>query len=178
VTDTVIRIPEVQTMRLVLRAFRASDLDAYAAMEADPEVRRYRGGNLRSTEESWGVMASGLGQWALRGYGLFALEDKGSGRFAGFAGIFHPFDWPEPEIGYSLARPFWGQGLAREAVTAARDWAFTALRFPVFPSFIMPDNARSIRVAKALGAVREGSVTLRGFVSERWVHRRPSDQPG
>lgn len=172
--ETVIRIPELRTERLVLRTFRASDLDAFATMESDPEVRRYRGGNLRSTEESWGVMASGLGQWALRGYGVFALEEKQSGRFAGFAGIFHPFDWPEPEIGYSLARPFWGQGLAREAVTVARDWAFAALPSSALPSFIMPDNTRSIQVAKALGAVREGSVTLRGFVSERWVHRRPS----
>lgn len=175
-TDTVIRIPELRTARIVLRAFRASDFDAYAAMEADPEVRRYRGGNLRSAEESWGMMVAILGQWALRGYGIFALEDKESGRFAGFAGVFHPFDWPEPEIGYSLARPFWGRGLAREAVVAARDWAFAALPSAELPSFIMPDNAPSIRVAKALGAVREGSVTLRGFVSERWVHRRPSVQ--
>jgi RimJ/RimL family protein N-acetyltransferase len=177
VAETVIRIPELQTTRLVLRAFRACDLDAFAAMESDPEVRRYRGGNLRSTEESWGMMASGLGQWVLRGYGLFAVEEKKSGHFAGFAGIFHPFDWPEPEIGYSLARPFWGQGLAREAVTAARDWAFAALPSSALPSFIMPDNARSIRVAQALGAVREGNVTLRGVTADRWVHRRPLGQP-
>ena len=70
-------------------------------------------------------MERSLGQWSLRGYGLFAVEPA-DGRFAGWAGILHPVDWPEPELGYSLGQPFLGQGLATEAARAARDWAFAA----------------------------------------------------
>lgn len=174
---TIFEIPTLRTDRLVLRAFRAGDLDAWAAMESDIEVRRYRGNNLRTREQAWGVMETSLGQWALRGYGLFAIEQAADGCFAGFAGILHPADWPEPELAYSLARPFWGRGFAVEAARTARDWAFAAHGFTQLASFILPDNARSIRVAETLGAVREGTVELRGFVAEWWVHRSPGHGP-
>jgi RimJ/RimL family protein N-acetyltransferase len=41
----------------------------------------------------------------------------------------------------------------------------------------MPNNARSIRVAEKLGAVREGMVGLRGLQAEWWVHRSPGHGP-
>ena len=174
---TTYEIPTLHTDRLVLRGFRAGDLDAWAAMEADPEVRRYRGNNLRSREQAWGVMETTLGQWALRGYGLFALELTSNGGFAGFAGVLHPADWPEPELAYSLARAHWGQGLSVEAVRAARDWAVCRHSFARLASFILPANTRSIRVAEKLGAVRDGMVELRGFRAEWWVHWSPGHGP-
>jgi RimJ/RimL family protein N-acetyltransferase len=174
---TIFEVPALRTDRLVLRAFRAGDLDAWAAMEADPEVRRYRGNNLRTRDEAWAAMETSLGQWALHGYGLFALEHATDGEFVGFAGILHPADWPEAELAYSLARPCWGQGLAIEAARAARDWAFAQRGFSRLASFILPENFRSIRVAERLSAVREGMVELRGFRAEWWVHRSPGTGP-
>lgn len=170
---TTIEIPTLHTERLVLRAFRAGDWDRFAMMESNPEVRRYRGGNLLSREEAWTSMQLLLGQWALRGYGAFALTERSSNRFIGFAGVLHPVDWPEPELSYSLDRPYWGQGFAVEAAAAARDWAFSACGMERLASFILPDNMRSTRVAGTLGAVREGVVELRGFLAEWWVHPRP-----
>jgi RimJ/RimL family protein N-acetyltransferase len=170
---SIIEIPALRTPRLLLRGFAAADWDAFAVMEADPEVRRYRGGNVLSRAEAWTSMQLVLGQWGLRGYGVFALTETVSGRFAGIAGVLHPADWPEPELAYSLARPFWRQGLASEAAAAARDWAFAAHGFEHLASFILADNAASVRVAARLGATREGTVTLRGFVAQRWVHPRP-----
>ena len=169
-------IPTLRTERLVLRAFRADDLDAFALMGANAEVRRFLGaGKLLSRTESWGLMERVLGQWALRGYGLFAVETEG--RCAGWAGVLHPLEWPEPELAYSLDQPFWGHGIAGEAARAARDWGFARHGFSRLASFIMPDNARSIRVAEKLGAVREGTVELRGFHAEWWVHRSPGHGP-
>jgi RimJ/RimL family protein N-acetyltransferase len=118
-----------------------------------------------------------LGQWALRGYGLLAAELAADGRFAGFAGVLHPADWPEPELAYSLAPHAWGHGLATEAAAAARDWMFAQHRLPRIASFILPDNARSIRVAERLGAVRDGEVVLRGHPVPRWVHHAPGHGP-
>jgi RimJ/RimL family protein N-acetyltransferase len=91
--------------------------------------------------------------------------------------VLHPLEWPEPELAYTLDQPFWGQGLAVEAARAARDWAFARLGMSRLASFILPDNARSIRVAKKLGAVREGTVELREFDAEWWVHRSPGHGP-
>jgi RimJ/RimL family protein N-acetyltransferase len=168
-------IPTLRTERLVLRAFRAADLDALAAMGANAEVRRFLGGNLLSRTETWGLMERVLGQWALRGYGLFAVETEG--RCAGWTGVLHPMEWPEPELAYTLDQPFWGRGLASEAARAARDWAFACLGMSRLASFILPGNARSIRVAEKLGAVREGTIELREFHAERWVHRSPGHGP-
>jgi RimJ/RimL family protein N-acetyltransferase len=169
---TTFEIPTLRTDRLVLRAFRPGDLDAFAAMEADPDVRRYRGNNLRTREDVWSAMQSALGQWGLRGYGLFALERIVDGLFAGFAGILHPVEWPEPELAYSLAKEAWGQGLATEAAAAARKWAFELHGFPRLASFIISGNIRSIHVAERLGAIRDGTVAIRGLEAERWVHHR------
>jgi RimJ/RimL family protein N-acetyltransferase len=171
--STRIDIPGLRTPRLVLRAFRAADHDAYAAMEAREPVRRYRGGNTYDRAQAWSAMQMLLGQWALRGYGVFAAERAADGQFVGFAGILHPPDWPEPELAYSLDEPFWGQGLATEAAAAARDWAFATHRFPRLVSFIMPENAPSQRVATRLGAVRHDRLLLRGIVADRWVHPAP-----
>jgi len=163
-------IPTLRTDRVRLRAFCSADLSALAAMQANPEVRRFLGGNLLSRADSWSQMERILGQWALRGYGMFAVEAEG--HCAGWAGVLHPLEWPEPELAYSLDQPFWGRGFATEAVRAARAWAFDRLDVTRLASFIMSDNARSARVAQKLGAVRDGTTTIRGFAVDWWVHRK------
>lgn len=172
---TTFEIPTLRTGRLELRAFRADDLDALAAMQANAAVRRFLGaGDLLSRAETWGLMERILGQWTLRGYGMFAIEAEG--RCAGWAGVLHPLEWPEPELSYSLDQPFWGRGLATEAATAARDWAFATHGFTRLASFIRPANVRSIRVAQKLGAIREGMVELRGLPAEWWVHGKVAER--
>jgi RimJ/RimL family protein N-acetyltransferase len=175
--STGLSIPDLATARLRLRAFRAADLDAFSAMHADPAVMRHLGaGQVRTRAETWGAMERILGQWSLRGYGMFALEDM-AGRFVGRAGVLHPLEWSEPELAYALARQFWGSGLATEAATAIRDWAFAGFAFPRLASFIRPDNAASIRIVARMGAVREATVTLLGGSAELWVHYRPGTGP-
>jgi RimJ/RimL family protein N-acetyltransferase len=170
---TTIAIPTLHTHRLTLRSFHAGDLDASAAMEADPAVRQYRGGDIMDRDQVWTSMQLRLGQWALRGYGVFAIEATEDNRFLGFTGILHPPEWPEPELAWSLARPHWGNGYASEAAGCARDWAFGQAGVASLASFIHPGNAPSKRVARRLGAVREGNIALRGQSVERWVHPAP-----
>lgn len=166
-------IPVLRTARLTLRPFVEADLDAFAAMLADPEVMRFLGigpnaGRPRSREETWASMAGFLGQWMLRGCGLWAIEREG--RFVGRAGILRPEGWPEPELAYALAREAWGQGLAVEAAGAALTWAREALRGEQIVSFIRSGNLASKRVAARLGGVRSGEVRLGDEVAERWAY--------
>jgi ribosomal-protein-alanine N-acetyltransferase len=171
---TTFEIPTVVTARLRLRAFEAGDLDAYAAMQANPEVMRYLlTGHTATRVEVWRTMATFLGQWALRGYGMWACERIDGGQFIGSVGVFEPLDWPEPEIAYSLDQPFWHQGFATEAAGAARDWLFGNLPLARAASFIRPENHASIRVAQRLGAVLESTTELRGITFQHWVHHRP-----
>ena len=109
---TAVEIPTLTTDRLSLRTFCAGDLDAYAAMRANPKVVRYLGTGRTSTPvEVWRMTATFICQWALRSYGVWACEKIDGGAFIGTVGIFHPLEWPEPEIIYALDRPFLAPGL-------------------------------------------------------------------
>ena len=169
--STTFEIPTLRTERLTLRAFRAGDLDALAAMQANPEVRRFLGdGAILDRAQAWSLMERMLGQWALRGYGMFAVEHDGS--FAGWAGVLHPLEWPEPELGYSLDRPFWGQRHRHRSRSRRARLGIRHARRRSAGELHQARQRRSIRVAKKLGASREGMVELRGSQAEWWVHRR------
>ena len=153
----------LETERLRLRPLRGDDLDAYAAMQADPEVMRYLGeGTPQSREDAWRNMAMILGHWTLRGFGIWAVEEKATRTFVGRVGLFQPEGWPGQEVGWSLAREHWGKGYAIEAAEAALDHAFHTLRWPRAISLIDPDNQRSISVAERLGERFERDVEIRG----------------
>lgn len=153
----------LETERLVLRPFRDADLDAYAAMCADPEVMRYVGeGGVLDRQDAWRQMAMLAGHWELRGFGTWALEERATGAFVGRAGLHFPEGWPDREVAWALARPCWGRGLALEAARAALDHAFGTLRWPRAVSLIHPANHRSIRLAERLGGRLEGPTRVRG----------------
>ena len=157
------KIPELETPRLRMRAWRNSDLDAYAPMCADAEVMRYIGTGVTQTPpEAWRAMASFLGHWALRGYGMWAVERKDDGVLVGRAGCIEPEGWPGFELGWLLGREHWGRGYAIEAARAARDWAHESLGRDRMISLIRPGNERSVKVAEALGEKLAGEVDLLG----------------
>lgn len=166
-------IPELTTARLRLRAFRESDLDAYAAIMADPEVTRFLGTpEPMSRAEAWRQMAMFLGHWVLRGFGLWAAEELETGRLIGRIGCHYPEGFPGFEVGYTLAREAWGRGYAREGAAAALAYARDVLHRSDIISLIRPDNVRSIRVAESFGAVRAETVEFFGAPSV--VYRYPS----
>src|SRR6266480_2961349 len=102
----------LETERLLLRPIRQTDLEAYAAMCADPEVMRYLGDRaVLSREDAWRQMAMLVGHWSLRGFGSWALEERATGRFLGRAGLHYPEGWPDREVNWALARQYWGKGI-------------------------------------------------------------------
>jgi RimJ/RimL family protein N-acetyltransferase len=153
----------LETARLVLRPFRAEDIDAYAAMCADPEVMRYLGdGEPLSREDAWRHMAMLSGHWSFRGVGFWAVEERESGVFVGRVGLHYPEGWPGREVGWALVREHWGKGYALEAAQASLAHAFETLRWSHAISLIDPDNRRSIRIAERLGERLERETEIRG----------------
>ncbi|MDX2225465.1 MAG: GNAT family N-acetyltransferase [Rhodospirillaceae bacterium] len=152
-------IPVRATARLILRGAEERDLDDMAAILADAEVARFItfDGRPQNREYAWRMMALFRGHWALRGYGMWTLEDKSSGRCVGWAGCWFPEGWPEPEIGWTLARSVWGQGLAAEAARESLGFARDALGWRRVIHVIHPANARSIAVAERIGSRRTGT---------------------
>ena len=155
--------PMLETERLRLRAFREADLDAYAAICADPEVMRYLGdGRALSRADAWRQMALIIGHWTLRGYGLWAVEERATGALVGRLGFFKPEGWPGFELGWMLRRASWGRGYATEGAGRALAHAFTEMGRDHLISLIRPDNRASIRVAERLGERLERRTDLFG----------------
>jgi RimJ/RimL family protein N-acetyltransferase len=153
----------LRTERLVLRMFREDDLDEYAVITADPEVSRYLGdGSPLSRDYAWRQMAMILGHWRLKGYGMWAAEEAATGRLVGRIGFFNPEGWPGFELGWMLAREFWGRGYATEGARRALEYGFTEMGREHVISLIRPANLPSIRVAERLGERLERSTDLFG----------------
>ncbi len=164
----------LHTERLFLRQFLESDLDEYARMCANPEVMRYIGdGRTLGRDEAWRSMASALGHWVLRGFGLYACEEKATGRFVGRVGIINPEGWPGMEAGWLIGRDSWNRGFATEAATAVIRMAYESLGTTRLISLIRPENAASIRVAEKLGAVPEKTMTLMGAPALIYAYSAP-----
>ena len=163
----------LETERLILRQFRESDLDAYAEMVGDPEVMLYMGSGPMGRSDAWRNMAMILGHWQLRGFGMWAVEDKGGGEMIGRVGCWRPEGWPGLEVGWALRRAFWGRGFATEAAKASLEAAFHRLGERHIISMIHGQNLPSKRVARRLGMRLEGRTELFDIPVEVYGMRRP-----
>lgn len=158
-----VSIPTLVTERCALRAFREDDVPGLAALHGDAEVIRFLSSDGEPNPKlsnAWDYVAMHLGHWALRGYGKWALAERGSDRLIGRVGFWDaPYDWPGLELGWTVSRDMWGKGYATEASRAALAWGFENIAKDEIISLIHRDNARSIRVAERLGErlLRTGS---------------------
>ncbi|MEU8995509.1 GNAT family N-acetyltransferase [Streptomyces caniferus] len=148
---------ELRTERLLLRAWRPSDLAPWAAMNADPEVRRYFPGVL-TREQSETSTARFQADLDERGWGWWALEVRATGEFIGFTGL-HPVDEDMPftgvEAGWRLARSAWGHGYASEAARAALAFGFTTLGLSEILAVTTATNLRSQAVMRRIGMTHD-----------------------
>jgi RimJ/RimL family protein N-acetyltransferase len=141
---------------------------------ADPTVTQFLGeGRPLTRVEAWRQLAMILGHWTLRGFGLWAVEERGTGRLLGRIGCQEPEGFPAFEIGYVLARHAWGNGFAREGAAAALEYARQTLGREEVTSIIRPANVASIRVATALGA--RAAETVDFFGAPATIYRYPRE---
>jgi RimJ/RimL family protein N-acetyltransferase len=158
---------EIETERLLLRGWRDEDVEPCSGMCADPEVMRFIGeGSTLTREQSEAQISRFVRHWDERGFGLWALEEKGTGTFVGFAGLAHQEDWAEgehkTEVGWRLDRAFWGRGLATEAAKAGVACGFETLGLERIISIIQLGNMASRRVAEKAGLSPRGETCWRG----------------
>ncbi|MEO1198533.1 MAG: GNAT family N-acetyltransferase [Pseudomonadota bacterium] len=166
-------IPILQTEHLVLRGWRLDDFAPYRDFVADDHANRFRGG-ARTGPDAWNDFAALSGEWALRGYGAFALGDRTTGRLAGWCGLWHPAHLDEPELCWSVFPAFGGRGYATEAAGRALRWVVDDLGLAAPFSLTDPNNIASQRVAEKLGAEREADIEFEGRLSFVYRHRHPA----
>ncbi|MET0271921.1 MAG: GNAT family N-acetyltransferase [Phenylobacterium sp.] len=175
-------IPTLETDRLILRAPAAEDFEAWAAFGADAEAMRHLGG-VQDRALAWRGMCTMTGAWVVRGFSMFSVIEKASGRWVGRIGPWQPEGWPGTEVGWGLARETWGKGYATEAAAAAIDWAFANLDWHEVIHSIDPGNVNSQKVAKRLGStlLRQAEMPspflgdvldIWGQTREQWLARK------
>lgn len=142
--------PTLETERLVLRPYKLSDFDAFAAYFASARSA-FTDGPV-SREMAWDLFTAGAGRWVIAGHGAWSIATKSADASVGLVSLNTPITLPEPELGWILWDGSEGHGFALEAATAAREFAFDILQWPTLVSGIHKDNARSIRLAERMGA--------------------------
>ncbi len=167
--------PGIETERLILRQWRASDVTANTMMLGDPLSARFITADRKPVTEpmaGWRNAAIMAGHWVLHGFGMFVVEEKASGTFVGRVGPFYPPVWPGFEVGWGVATEFRGKGYAVEAARAAIDWSFATFELDRIIHCIDRENTASQAVARRLGAHPEGETMLLSHAVELWVTRR------
>ena len=155
------RGPEIRTERLLLRRWRPSDREPFAAMNADPVVMEFFEG-LQSPQVSEEMTGFFEQEFERRGFGVWAVEVPGEMDFAGFVGLIGVPDAmvfaPTVEIGWRLTPQAWGRGIAREAAEAAFDFGFGTAGLNEIVAYTATLNERSWRLMERLGMRRDASV--------------------
>jgi RimJ/RimL family protein N-acetyltransferase len=150
-------VPRIMTERLVLRGWDPdADLDAYAALCADPDVMRFIGDGSVQGRAACAERLSAFGHvWRTQGFGLFAVEVADGGELIGFTGLaipdFLPEIMPAVEIGWRLARAHWGLGYATEAARAALTFGFDRVCLERIVSVHAVGNDASANVMRKIG---------------------------
>jgi RimJ/RimL family protein N-acetyltransferase len=149
---------DLMTSRLRLRQWRESDLEPFAALNADPVVMQFMPHCL-SRAASDAFVRHAEAEISRRGWGLWAAELRGSGQFIGCLGLavppFHAAFTPCVEIAWRLGRSSWGHGFATEAGRECLRFAFESLALVQVVAFTVPANHRSRAVMQRLGMRRD-----------------------
>lgn len=148
------KVIEIQTSRLLLRQWKQADYPHLAKLNADPIVMEYYPNTLTEAESS--AMADKLHSLLLeRSWGFWAVEIIETKQFIGFVGLHKPtYDLPVTpciEVGWRLAKEYWGKGYATEAARAALKFAFEELHLSDVYSFTSVSNKKSWAVMERLG---------------------------
>ncbi len=166
--------PVLETDRLTLRAPKMADWDRWWAFTQDDRSRFIRGEEPMELGKAWRAFAHVTGMWALRGYGSFIFCLKGTDDALGMTGPWHPMEWPERELGWTVwSADAEGKGYAFEAAARARDFAFRDLGWDTAVSYIDPKNARSIALAERLGARLDPDAPAPFADEKTLVYRHP-----
>jgi RimJ/RimL family protein N-acetyltransferase len=170
----------IETSRLLLRQWQQSDFAHFAELNADQLVMEYFPSVLTSRQSD--ALAIRLSNFiAENDWGYWAAEEKSSGKFIGFVGLYPaadelPFS-PSTEIGWRLAPPYWGKGFASEAANASLEYAFEQLSLSEVVSITTTTNLKSQKVMQNIGMqntqqnFRHPALSLKSPLSEHVLYK-------
>jgi RimJ/RimL family protein N-acetyltransferase len=140
----------LRTERLILDAWEPEHWLPFRPIAQDAEVMRYITGGLPwNDEQIRAFVDKQIKLFAERGFCRWRVLDAVSGEFIGFCGVGY---WVHSlEIGWWLARKWWGRGLATEAAGCALRDVFERIGLDHVVSVARVDNRASRRIMEKLG---------------------------
>jgi RimJ/RimL family protein N-acetyltransferase len=155
-------VKPLRTERLLMRQWVAADREPFAALNADPVVMEHFPGPM-SREASDAFVDRIEVQWNSNGWGLWAIEVPDVAPFIGYVGLW-PADYlphgPRVEVGWRLARHYWGHGYATEAASRAVAVGFEEVGLDEIVSFTVPQNRRSRAVMERIGLTEDPAASF------------------
>ena len=143
----------LETDRLLFREFTTEDAPLILQLNSDPEVVKY----VHEHPVSNLVMALAnitdriLPQYALYGYGRWAVHIKETHEFIGWCGIKYRPESAEIDLGYRFQKKYWGNGYATEAAKATLQYGFSQLQLPIITAHAHIENLASLKVIENCG---------------------------
>lgn len=148
-----------ETERLILRQWREEDIIPFAAMNADERVMEYFP-RILTLKETSNMIERIHDKINTNGFGFYACELKESAQFIGFIGLnipdFNADFMPCVEIGWRLAREFWGSGYAKEGALKCLTLGFNDFMLDEIVSFAAHQNRRSWQLMDRIGMTYSG----------------------
>jgi len=175
-------MPELETERLLLRQVKTDDLEGWAqSVFADPEAMRYMPKRtITPYERAEQAMNNFSRYWTEHGLGAWGVTDKKNGQFLESCYLEPPEDsgTGDVELGYDLAKAFWGQGITTEAARAVLRFSFENNNLERIVAIVVPENIGSWRVLEHIGFVYEKNAHIYDFDVVYYAITREQFQPG
>ncbi len=142
---------EIETARLYLRQFTPNDLDELYLIYSGSEVMKYLSEGVRSREETAADLFGIMADWEKHAFGLWAVVNKQNNQLIGDGGLRFLGKTPEVEVGYVLAKAYWGKGLASEVAAASIKYGFEVLKTEKIVAIADTEIIASRRVMEKVG---------------------------
>ena len=143
----------LETDRLLLRKVTLEDIPMLFKMESTPEVNEFTGDPVSITIEELEKKIKGsiLKDYQEHGYGRFAVIEKESGSFIGWAGLKYLPEFDQVDLGYRFLPEFWGKGYGTESSETLIEYGFNELDLSQIIAIAYPENVASIKIMEKIG---------------------------
>jgi RimJ/RimL family protein N-acetyltransferase len=165
----------LETERLLLRPIESGDLDELCGLYSDADVMKFLHVPPMTREQIEARHTFMLDHWRLHGFGMWMMFRKTDDAFVGRCGLRYLDDTQHIELGYTLHKAFWGQGLATEASQAVVRFAFESLKLPRLVAVCDPQHTASMNVMRKVGMSHAG--TGRFYNSECVMYALEAERP-
>ena len=150
--------PMLTTERLTLREPLPGDAADYFVAGSDPVVQRYNAPTMQKVEEAEALIEEVRDEYSKQEGISWMVTLNNSDTVLGLFGFYHwSHNHRRTEIGYALARAWWGQGIGTEAVQAMIRFGFEEMNLHRIYASTIADNHESVRMLEKIGFIREGT---------------------